>query len=304
MATAGAADIVSTPPSAARMTSRAPACTNCGSAVVATYCAECGEKQPSRHDFSLRGLAADVFHDVTSVDGRLLRSLVALLTKPGLLTREWFEGRRGRYVKPFSLFVVLNVVFFVIQPHTQLLSYRYDNYVYGQSATSRDHFASVQQRRAKTGDTQQQFEARFNASLQDGKKSLLVFCIPVLALALTVLYAGRGRYFAEHLVFSIHTYAYFLVFMGAVVPFLQFIVLRGLVAIGAPHHAVEWMLSDAGLTVVLAVVIGSYVYLALRRVYGDGPVAAAVRAAIVFMLVGQLTNVYHNVLFYTTLYSL
>lgn len=278
-------------------------CTNCCSRQVAVFCADCGERQPSRHDFSVRGLARDVFHEATSIDGRLLRSLGALLTKPGVLTREWFEGRRERYVKPFSLFILLNVVFFIIQPHTHLLSYKYQNYVYGQNATAQHHVALIEQRRAKLGDTPAQFEVRFDAALQDGKKSLLVFSIPVLAVALSLLYAWRGRFFAEHLVFSVHLYAFFLVFMTVFIPFLDFVVLRALAGVGVPQHVLRWVDSDAGFTVILAVAMGSYVYLALRRVYGDGRIPAILRTIVVFYLIGQLTNVYHNVLFYTTLYS-
>jgi Protein of unknown function (DUF3667) len=41
-------------------------------------------------------------HDATgrliAFDGRLWRTLFALVFKPGFLTREYFDGRRRRYV--------------------------------------------------------------------------------------------------------------------------------------------------------------------------------------------------------------
>ncbi|MDQ2668099.1 MAG: DUF3667 domain-containing protein, partial [Gemmatimonadota bacterium] len=255
-------------------------------------------------DYSVRGLIGDAFHELTSIDGRLTRSIVALMSKPGLLTRDWFEGRRGRYVKPFSLFLLLNVAFFLVQPHTDLLSYKYSNYVYGNSASARHHVALVEKQRAKLGDTAEQFVIRFNAGLQDQKKSLLVFCIPVVALGMTLMYAWRRRYFAEHLVFSIHAYAFLLLFMGVVMPALNFLVTSVATLLGLPADRLHWFHTDAGFTVVLAVVLGSYLYLALRRVYGDGPLAAVLRTTALFYLIGRLINVYHDVLFYTTLYTL
>lgn len=288
---------------ALRSTQAEISCPNCGFSVVGTFCADCGERQPSQRDVSVRGLVRDAFHEVTSIDGRLWKSLVALLTKPGLLTREWFEGRRSRYVKPFSLFVILNVAFFFIQPHTRLLSYKYQNYVYGHNAAARRHVVLIEKRRVTIGDTPAQFEVRFNAALQDQKKSLLVFCIPVLAIALSALYAGRRRFFAEHLVFSVHAYAFFLVFFAAMVPFVGG-VLRALSAAGMPSDYLLWLNTDDGFGVMLSVVMGPYLFLALRRVYGDGRIAAVLRTAVLFYLIARLTDVYHDVLFYSTLYSL
>jgi hypothetical protein len=280
------------------------ACTNCGSAVVAAYCADCGERQPTHRDFTTRALAAEVFHDVTSIDGRVWRSIVALLTKPGLLTREWFEGRRGRYVKPFSLFVMLNVAFFIVQPHTALLSYKLSHYLYGESAGARSRRALVQHQIARTRETPEQFAVRFNASLQDWKKSLLIFCTPIVALLLTVLYIGKKRFFAEHLVFSVHAYAFLLVILTVLIPLIFKVLFPALLTLGVPLSGLSWLDGDNGIGLILGTVLGGYLYFALRRVYGDGRIAAALRAAVVFIVIGKLVNVYHDVLFYTTLYSL
>ena len=282
----------------------APACSNCGSAAVNTYCADCGERQPSHRDFSVRGLVLDAAHEITSLDGKLVRSVVALLTKPGLLTREWFEGRRGRYVKPFSLFLLLNVAFFIIQPHTQLLSYKFQNYMTGSDAGALRRIALMKQKRADLGDTPQQFETRFNAALQDQKKSLLIFDIPVLAIVIALVYAWRRRYFAEHLVFSIHIYAFLLFFLGVMVPLVYSGIFRLLSAAGVSRVSLQRMDGDAAISVLLLAVMGPYIYVALRRVYNDNRLGAVVRTAILFMAIGQLTDVYHDVLFYTTIFLL
>lgn len=280
------------------------ACTNCNSATVASYCADCGERQPSHHDFSLRALLVDSAMEITSLDGRLARSIGALLAHPGRLTREWFEGRRTRYVKPFSLFLLLNVTFFVVQPHTQLLGYHYANYVHGNGPKARHRRVLVDARMAKLGITPTELAARFDAVLQDQKKSLLLFDIPVFAVALALLFPFQRRYFVEHIVFSVHAYAFLLMFFVAaaamfyalahwVVPFLP-----------ATRNAFNWLQNDSGITALLATVVGSYIYLALRHVYASGRVTAVLRTVALFYLIGALTNVHHDVLFYTTLYSL
>ena len=47
-----------------------------------------------------------------SMDGRLWRTLAALLFRPGFLTREYFAGRRRRYIRPARLFLVLSLALF------------------------------------------------------------------------------------------------------------------------------------------------------------------------------------------------
>lgn len=45
-------------------------------------------------------------------DGRMWRTLAALLFRPGFLTREYLAGRRKRYVRPARLVLVLAIVLF------------------------------------------------------------------------------------------------------------------------------------------------------------------------------------------------
>ena len=47
-----------------------------------------------------------------SLDGRMWRTLAALLFRPGFLTREYFAGRRRRYIRPARLFLVLSLALF------------------------------------------------------------------------------------------------------------------------------------------------------------------------------------------------
>ena len=66
-----------------------------------------------RHFSSIVGDFADT---VLNWDARLPRTLWPLFARPAWLTREYFAGRRVRYVSPVRLFVTLAIVtFFVAQ---------------------------------------------------------------------------------------------------------------------------------------------------------------------------------------------
>jgi hypothetical protein len=90
----------------------APRCDNCGASVPGRYCGTCGQRlEPPVH--SLWHFAKVAAEDVTHADSRLWLTVWALLFKPGFLTREFFHGRRARYLPPVRLYLVLSVLFFV-----------------------------------------------------------------------------------------------------------------------------------------------------------------------------------------------
>src|ERR1700722_7637243 len=86
-------------------------CLNCSAALVGPYCAQCGQ-HAHESARSLHVLFHDAWHLITHLDGRVWHTLVALLIRPGRLTREYFADHRARYVPPFRLYFVISVAFF------------------------------------------------------------------------------------------------------------------------------------------------------------------------------------------------
>ena len=58
--------------------------------------------------------AGEAFESITHADSRLWRTLGYLLARPGRLTREFFDGRRARYLPPFRLYLVISLLFFLV----------------------------------------------------------------------------------------------------------------------------------------------------------------------------------------------
>jgi hypothetical protein len=88
-------------------------CANCGSSLAGEYCGHCGQRHEP-HVHTVSHFANEAFESITHADSRLWRTLWFLLARPGLLTREFFEGRRARYLPPFRLYLVISVVFFLV----------------------------------------------------------------------------------------------------------------------------------------------------------------------------------------------
>ncbi|MEP6999619.1 MAG: DUF3667 domain-containing protein [bacterium] len=62
----------------------------------------------------MRDLVVDAFWELSGWDGRFASTLRALVQRPGLLTREFLEGRRSRYISPLRLYLMASLVYFVL----------------------------------------------------------------------------------------------------------------------------------------------------------------------------------------------
>src|SRR4029077_6903149 len=54
----------------------------------------------------------------TQIDGRLIRTLRSLVSRPGFLTVAYLHGRRKPFVGPVPLYLIANVLFFAIESLT------------------------------------------------------------------------------------------------------------------------------------------------------------------------------------------
>jgi hypothetical protein len=101
-------------------------CPNCGAPLQGLYCHACG--QPEKGMIRpLANVMSDVADTVFNVDSRIFRSIPALYFRPGHLTREYFAGRRTRYVTPFRLFFFLCIIsFFAVQASLNIDQMKFD----------------------------------------------------------------------------------------------------------------------------------------------------------------------------------
>ena len=88
-------------------------CANCHGTLTGEYCAACGQRHEP-HIHTVAHFAGEAFESISHADSRLWRTLWYLLARPGFLTREFFDGKRVRYLPPFRLYLVISVLFFVV----------------------------------------------------------------------------------------------------------------------------------------------------------------------------------------------
>ena len=86
-------------------------CANCSAALDGKYCSQCGQKVAPLNP-TLGEFLHELFHEIAHVDGKIVTTLRLLITKPGFLSIEHFEGRRARYIAPIRLYLLLSVLCF------------------------------------------------------------------------------------------------------------------------------------------------------------------------------------------------
>jgi hypothetical protein len=91
----------------------APTCINCGAIAVGAYCPACGQETDVRLP-TLQQFMRETMGSLVAIDGRLWRTLHALLTRPGFLTREYLRGRRRYYVRPARLYLATSLILFAV----------------------------------------------------------------------------------------------------------------------------------------------------------------------------------------------
>ncbi len=289
-------------------------CLNCGAALRGAYCHVCGQEGVDRN-LSLRALLHDFLGDFFSFDGRFFRTLRPLLTKPGALTSAYVAGHRVSYVPPMRLYVFSSFVLFLVitllnidpgaamvktgedaadstrtltGPERAAIEAEMDSLrgvLEGTSAASpavtqaqpaqADSFRAtvggvdvsdsgfgryIESKGKRISDDPQAFQ-RLLAS----KIPLLLFLlVPIFASELKLLYVRQGKLYVQHLVFALHLHAF---------AFLLFMLLL----------LVEQLWEPAEFGFLL---IPVYLFLALRRVYGQSYVKTFFKEFVLFGMHG------------------
>jgi hypothetical protein len=261
--------------------SGSPRCLNCGADLSGSFCSKCGQEDLDLR-VSLGSLVRDLFADQFGLESKVPRTLWALISKPGLLTREYLAGHRVRWLLPFKLYLSVSVVYFLLLSLPFLGSMRTtikytdtdraamdsarveadsisanqrsgivtiggtvsDSALTDSTATGAESLIQRRSREIASMSQADQVDYFKNAFVKYMPNAVFLL-LPVFALLLYLLYRKTGRFYAEHLIFTLHFHAF------------AFVALT-----------VNLLLPDA-LGIVAPVWILVYLYLGLRRVYGE-----------------------------------
>jgi hypothetical protein len=188
-------------------------CPECNTPMVGEYCHQCGEKFPDAHDLTMKHFLHHGLHELTHVDSKIFRTLRALIVSPGFLSVEYFAGRKQRYVLPLRLFLVIFALnlFLYTRPGIALYDVRF---IVGASPQGKAFDGILERSAAKRHLAKEELFDRINEHWQHDASLLQLGDVFFFAVWLALI--NWGRYFVEHLIFSLHTLSFSLLFSSMV----------------------------------------------------------------------------------------
>ena len=90
-----------------------PTCLNCGTFISEKFCPNCGQKKEVEK-LTFRSLIEEVFHFFSHIEKGFLNTSFKLLIRPDIVIGEYLEGKRKKYFKPLSLFLIWAAIHFLV----------------------------------------------------------------------------------------------------------------------------------------------------------------------------------------------
>jgi hypothetical protein len=276
-------------------------CANCGAKQKGDYCHKCGEKYLKRSDFALSKFLKDAFRSFTHLDSKLFSSLFLLMFKPGFLTAEYLKGKRKPYLKPLALFLIINALYFLTISFNRMRTYETPLHLQKQNLY---HSIVVQLTEQRLTNAQapeiKAFEATFNERNHNLSKSMLLLLVPLLAMALALIYFRKQRYFGEHLVTALHFFALMLILNMILGIFSRGSFVASLL------HLIGFQMDMSLITEIIEPLCWLWMlsYLSLKTAYSEPWKGALFHSFILSFLFFPLLICYRFIVFLATFYSI
>lgn len=205
-------------------------CLNCNTLLQGNFCHACGQKVIEQKERTLKYFIIQFFGAAFFLENSFIKNLWRLISTPGLMAHDFVEGRRKRWMAPFSLFLLINLIYFIVNPLTDFNlplhdHLRWHDTTYGPLA-ARMVEDLIQQR----GITLNEYEQVFNLKTVNLSKSLMVLNVPVMAVLLSLIFFRKRNLFADHFIFALYLFSFLLLITCIWIGLLNMYVWAGLPA--------------------------------------------------------------------------
>ncbi|MDB5140156.1 MAG: hypothetical protein JWR12_2072 [Mucilaginibacter sp.] len=252
-------------------------------------------KEEKKNPASIKHMAHEALHDLIHFDSKFFRTLPPLLFKPGYLAEQSFTIKQNEYVKPFALFVFLNFVFFIFKSHG---IFSYSLHSYTDTAWAR---AITLHQQAEQHLSINILTERFNMAMRFEQKEYLVIMVPLFALILQLLYIFKKRNYAEHLVFALYFYSFFIIYLMV----MPYVIILFAVLMQKFNVGLDILYSQDALVCLILIVCFIYLFFAVRKVYKEKWVWNILKSVILSCSVYCLIAfIYRYALFFIVMHSI
>lgn len=151
-------------------------CKNCGAHFKGHYCPNCSQKANSGR-LKTKHVLHEFWHNFTHTDKGYLSLVKAMILRPGVVIREFIEGKRKKYFNPYTFFLVTTAMLIFLAAQV----YKYEDKLFNY----RNEFG-------------QYINAHYNI--------IVLCCMPVLAVILQLIFLKRRYNYAEWITFLVFAF--------------------------------------------------------------------------------------------------
>jgi hypothetical protein len=276
-------------------------CTHCHTVLVGQYCHHCGQKKMTKRDLSLLHFLEQAVDTLTHVDSKFYQSLKYLIFKPGYLTSEFIRGRRIAYMKPVQLFLIINIIYFLAASVLNQRTFTTPLFIHLLPTTPYSAIAQsmVDHKIQQLGISLDEYEVHFNKNSTTFSKTLIFIMIPMFALLLQILYFRSKRFFVEHLVFSIHFFAFFLMVLTIGLPVMDLFI----AGIKLLLHYDRIIITEYGHIGFVVAWLFIYLFISLRTCYKQSSLVSTGTSLFLTYSIMWILWLYRFTLFFASYYT-
>lgn len=273
-------------------------CKVCNNAFHGRYCNVCGEKVSEPYERSFLNFLDSLLNAFTFLDGKFIKSLKLLITRPGQLSRNIADGLRVPYMKMVSLFFVANFFYFlfpVFDTYNSSLSTQVNNL--GQHSIRAKEI--VRNHIKEKGISIEEFQRTYHEKSTNLSKLLIILLVLMLSGIYMVVNFSRAAFFFDHLLFALEFYSFQLLINLVVLANGFVFLIRG-----AHSFGLDWsvILSDNVFSAIGQVTICYFLFRGHMIFYGQKWYWAILRALLIYYLILETVYLYRTGLFYITMW--
>jgi len=261
-------------------------CLSCGESLVGKYCHACGEKTVSDKDFTLKKIIGDGINIFTNLDSKFFQSFFSILFKPGKLTVEYLNGRRKPYMKPFQIFLISTILFFLFIPDFDIFLVPSQWFFSEVSEFGINIMDLVRMKMEEKSMTKEQIAMLYDSEVKSYSKLFMVVLLPLLALSTFFLKKKSMPEYGKHFILATHNFSFVI---------LWFLIIFYVVSY-SPIRPPKWL----GIFAMFGGVV-FYLAFSFRKVWNEKLWKAGLRSLLIFTFLFIIVFLYRVSISYFTL---
>lgn len=274
-------------------------CRSCGATLTGSFCQNCGEKAFVEKEHTIKHFFGDVLGALFFVDSKFIRTLKTMFRKPGEVSYQIINGRRVPFLKPMSMFFIVNLIYFLFPVYDTLnssLQTQMNNLPHSGIATE-----MVESRVKKEKISMAVFTAQYQTQSTNMSKMCLFLIVFFFSIPLWLINFNKKLTYFDHLTVALELWSVAIFGLFVLLSWFFVFVVRGAGLFGANW---EFLLSDNNITWISVLGLVGILFSFERNAYKQGPFRAATKATMLVFAFYVVLQLYRGSLFFITMWTI